>query len=316
MTSLAARDAATEALLADEFEALASIYGDEAQVFSVPELEVIVDLPESPSSVSSFAALAPVQLHIVLGPAYPHAGPPAVVEFLNAHSLARDVRVATTAAALAAWQPGEASLYAMVEAAREALLTARDDNCKGINGGSDCGSGVAEGANNVTRVGGRRHASSGPGDTSGGDYGYAENDKEVEDKEEEEEDDDDEEEEEEEEEEVEIVSGEAVTERRSTFQAHLARVGSRAQAARAVAALHGQSKLARATHIITAYRFLLEPTAPGRNHAGGSAAAPCQVRILIYIYGLRCWCYSRLFSSILGPAHSVPPLKAPSYHPC
>jgi putative IMPACT (imprinted ancient) family translation regulator len=45
-------------------------------------------------------------------------------------------------------------------------------------------------------------------------------------------------------------------ERKSTFQAHMARVGSRAQIEWFMSALLSVGKLARATHNISAYRFI------------------------------------------------------------
>jgi hypothetical protein len=60
-----------------------------------------------------------------------------------------------------------------------------------------------------------------------------------------------------------LVHGEPITDRKSTFQAHLCRVSSREQVRAVLAALNTDRKIARATHNMVAYRILAEGSGAG-----------------------------------------------------
>ena len=111
----------TTELLDEEAETIEAIYGDEATIIKSPAREVIIEL-RAPTS-SAGAVQSKFHLRLLLGESYPHVGPPSEVELLSAPSLGRDARAAITQAAIDAWVPGEPSLYAMIEAAREAAET-------------------------------------------------------------------------------------------------------------------------------------------------------------------------------------------------
>ena len=67
---------------------------------------------------------------------------------------------------------------------------------------------------------------------------------------------------------TELVHGEPITDRRSTFQAHLARVSSRAMVRAVLDALYTDRKIARAAHNMVAYRIAT---------GGGNAGAEVQM---------------------------------------
>lgn len=102
-----------------------------------------------------------------------------------------------------------------------------------------------------------------------------------------------------------IVSGEAIIDRKSVFVAHMARVHSKAQVRAVLGALLSNSKIARATHNIQAYRFRDERGAliadcddDGEDAAGGKLAELLQLMRVDNVFVM----VSRWYGGILlGP---------------
>jgi hypothetical protein len=227
-------------LLSDEAEALESIYGDEIRAISLPDREYIIALNSRGGGAC--------HIHILLGADYPQK-PPAEIR-VEAFGLSNGTREAMRGAMLLAMEPGEPGVYAAVEAAREVLDIGRialchldhrpnpeashEENCEPDQ---EVASGVA--ANENTDAGGFAFVFDPPNQKYGQRVKWldaasaaAENA-------------------------VEIVSGETVTEKKSIFQAHLALgITSRHQLDWAMRALLEVPKVARATHNISAYRFV------------------------------------------------------------
>jgi hypothetical protein len=264
-----------ERLLDEEAEALASIYGDEICASTSPEREYIVTMIASNGEAC--------HLHVVLGPGYPQTPPAEISVEAAGRSLA--TREAVREAMLLAMAPGEPGIYSAVEAAREVLDEKLSQqlpasSCLYNNGGKL----QPEGSGNKLLPTGASAAS----DESVNDLKFDFDPsnsvkyeqhvqrfdaeyaalKQT----------------------VEIVSGEPVTEKKSVFQAHLAfGITSHHQVNWAMRALLEVPKIARATHNISAYRFLDEskgggaPVQVANNNDDGEDGAGVKLAQLIDI---------------------------------
>jgi phage terminase large subunit-like protein len=224
----------TEQLLSDESQALESIYGDEIRAIFQPDREYIIAL----TSIDRNAC----QVHILLGPNYPEK-PPTEISIEGA-GLSNATREAMRGAMLLAMEPGEPGIYAAVEAAREVL-----DSLSLAQQASNPSASSASAQEIIEEVTVVENSNSEVLDSGvvPPNFEYQQSNSLLsaaklapEDS-------------------VEIISGPPVTEKKSVFQAHLALdIKSRLEVARAMQAIDDLPKVSRATHNISAYRFMDE----------------------------------------------------------